>query len=289
MSISNKLFTLGLGLVLLATVGTLACQTSPTTKTRPTIPEILSNIQSANAKVQTLKYGANITLSVEVTGGNFSGVVPHAFVFSTQLDNRHKKSHTTTAAYLIAPEIGEPSFTTDLYLVDGWEYGMSQSPNSGGGWWKSKGSQMGYYYDQLSQQMQFLKTATNVSLLQDENVDGTNCYVLTVNPDMKVLFAWVFVQWNIGSNLNNLDPDKIFKASSVKEWIAKDTYLPVKTETEVIFELPPYYVANVGPEDFEYMTVRMKKKSWFFDYNQPLAIDLPEAARGATLAPPLPD
>ncbi|GEM_PF-2672369 len=299
MSIPKKVVTLCLGLVLLATAGMAACQTSPTTDTSPitktplTSQEILSNTLRANTTVQTVKFSGNTTVTVEVTGGTYPSMKPTARDFDVQLDNGHKAFQMTQTVDPVI--VGTPRI---YYIVDGLSYINYESRVEGGEWKKLKINQVWAGYNEVEQQMKFLKTTANVTLQQDENVGGIDCYVLVVNPDMKVLTNWVLQQdyyLNLlgrgpgsSGNLIPIDLAGMFKIVSIKQWIAKDTYLIVRTDIQAVLEMSPRDIrANDG--DFEKMTVEVKGKCKFFDYNQPITIELPEAARSATTIPTLPD
>ena len=164
-------------------------------------------------------------------------------------------------------------------------------PQGGEQWMKMKlNNELWTAQNQLSQQIEFLKTAIEVTLLGSEKVDGVDCYVLQIKPNMEALTKWVLSQQQQqsgigGIDLSKLDLAKLFKTISIKEWIAKDTYPPpVKAAMDVVLEMLPEDVGATA-EDFEKMTMDMKGPVKYYDYNKPVTIELPQEALNAQEIP----
>jgi len=142
--------------------------------------------------------------------------------------------------------------------------------------------------NQLEQQMELLEIS-EVELLADEELNGVDCYVLKIVPDMDKF-------WNstmaavMDRSTQGLAPGlglrKILESMSTEEWIAKDTMYPMKTQRAVRLvvssdDLPvPYNMV----EEFT-MTADEEVELLFYDYNQPVSIELPEAAEAAVVPP----
>jgi hypothetical protein len=58
---------------------------------------------------------------------------------------------------------------------------------------------------------------------------------------MVALTQWVLAQQQKQSSLdlNKLNLAKLFKTTSIKEWIAKNSYLPMKVDMDVVLEILP--------------------------------------------------
>jgi hypothetical protein len=184
------------------------------------------------------------------------------------------------------PGMGKQSMPMELYMVEGAIYTKIGIPGQGDQWIKMKlDDEMWKQQDQLAQQMEFLKTAGNVTLAGEETVDGIASYVLVIDPDMKALADWFMSQQQSSVlDLSQLDLSKMFKSFSIKEWIAKDTYLPVKAEVIVLLEIKPEDV-GAPADELEKLTMEMKMTEKFLDYNKPVTIVLPEEARNAQEMP----
>lgn len=283
MSISRRLLTLCVGIGLLASAATAACQPSPGAPANTR--QILDNIQSANATVKTFSFSANASVTVEVTGGTSPGKMPMVMELTGQVDTVNKSMQMSGELSADIPGVGEQSLPLSVYIVDGWIYTKVQVANHGEQWVKVKlDDKQWASQDLLGQQMEFLGTAANVTLGQDENVDGVPSYVLSIDPDMKVLMEWVTRQQNAALDLTQLDLSKMFKSFSVRVWIAKATYLPVRANTQVTMEMSPEDV-GATTEDFDKLALAMNMKYSFFDYNKPVTIVLPDAANSASEMP----
>ncbi len=66
----------------------------------------------------------------------------------------------------------------------------------------------------------------------------------------------------------------------MKEWIAKDTRLPLRVEARVLIELRPGDIPGLS-NDIEKLTVDIKDQASFRDYGKPVLVALPSAATGA--------
>ena len=77
---------------------------------------------------------------------------------------------------------------------------------------------------------------------------------------------------------------KLFKDVSIKEWIAKDSYLPAKADLSLTLEISPKDV-GATEADFDKMTMSMDGEVKYYDYNKPLSIELPAAAANAPEIP----
>jgi len=94
--------------------------------------------------------------------------------------------------------------------------------------------------DQLAQQIVFLQTATNISRLDDETVNGLDCYVFQITPDMAEVLKWIQSQSQSQPNtgLQNLNPD-VFKSTTFKMWIDKKELVPAKENIDLTMEIIP--------------------------------------------------
>lgn len=120
-------------------------------------------------------------------------------------------------------------------------------------------------------------------MLGTEDVDGTPCYVIEIMPNMEALFKWLAEQQS--GTMKDIDPKgfelaQMFKRMSVKEWIARDSYLVMKLELDVLAEIP-----GNPDKEAEKVTVSSNANVRFYDYNQPISIVLPADAANASEIP----
>jgi hypothetical protein len=155
-----------------------------------------------------------------------------------------------------------------VYYVDGYMYSYSDSK-----WTKQQWDDPETFWSQythLGELVDFLGGST-VTRLPDETVDGVDCYVLQLTPDLHTLYETMSTQsGNAGSSSG--DPSDITEWSA-KQWITKDTNFLMKSYL--------YYTMNIeesgqieGESSVEITTI-------MFDHNEPVIIELPEDARDA--------
>jgi len=144
---------------------------------------------------------------------------------------------------------------------------VPSGPSSGEHWSKT-GLDVWEYLDQATQQIDLLKTATEVELWGMENVDGIDCYILKNIPDSEKLARWLSRQLALISFGNVQAKKEELLSFSIRLWIAKDSYLLTKTEFEI------KHRDRDGDND-------IKGQLNFYDYNQPVSITIPQEAREA--------
>ena len=141
------------------------------------------------------------------------------------------------------------------------------------------------FQDQLELLMMLLNSS-NVTLLDDEVVDSTDCYVLKLELDFKKLLEFLMNRTTMDElgipgfeNQDIKDTDEIedtidMMNMTMTEWIAKDTYLVMKAEATLD-------MTTTSPDTEEEAKVAMDYTMTFYDYNVPVTIELPVAAEAA--------
>jgi len=158
-------------------------------------------------------------------------------------------------------------------------------PVIGEQWVKSKlDDSMWNQQNQLEQQRQLLETAIKTRSLGKETVDGVECFMIEITPDMAALAGFVGSQ--LGSQagtdaLADIDLAKVFKSITITEWVAADTFLPAKTVMTILMEMNEEDLGS-GEAGYEQMTVDLVLTIKYSDYNQPVAIVLPPEAANAS-------
>jgi len=182
----------------------------------------------------------------------------------------------------------------DIYLLNDTMYLRMSSPETGEQWLKMRlpeelASQSWSSRDQMEQQKMLLNSS-EVRRLQDEKIDGIDCYVIEVIPDAQKLLEILNSQNSFGelssaewsmieATLNNTE-------MKVVEWIDKEMKLPVKSEVHLNMVLSPKSFELAAPEiGNSTMSMQMKMTMKFYDYNEKFEIELPEEAVNAVEVP----
>ena len=76
--------------------------------------------------------------------------------------------------------------------------------------------------------------------------------------------------------------EEIFRSFSVKQWIAKDTYLLTKVEIDMDMELTPEALGSTGEG---LITIGIAMDLLYYNYNQQVSIVLPLEAKDAIEMP----
>jgi hypothetical protein len=169
-------------------------------------------------------------------------------------------------------------------------YALAEISEIGLMWAKSE-MPPGYWEEmnQVEPQIELLEAA-QVEVIGSELVGGVDCYVLQLTPDMGQLWQLFVQQTEIAYGYEVFDVaeeflQEIFQSFSMKQWIAKDTYLLTKAEIDMAVELTPE--ASGFPEEEGLMTMDITIVLLAYDYNQPVSIALPPEAEEAVEVPTL--
>jgi hypothetical protein len=275
MHILKRLPVIGLTLALLTTI--LGCSVPLTSA------QIVTNTTDSYAKATTTKVDMNMTMAMDVTGGKQPMSVQMNMNASGPINIKDNEMALTMTADADIPGLGKQKLSSDMYIVDNWVYTKTTLPGTAGQWTKTEmNSSIWEKENQLAQQIELLKTATGVNSLGSETVDGIDCHVLEIKPDMTALTG--FINSLVGERAGtdefiNQNLTKLFKSVTVKEWIAKKTYFPAKLEMTTTVEANAADFGGSAEEGEVTMNITMTIK--YSDYNKPVNITLPPEAANA--------
>ncbi|MHC1630811.1 MAG: DUF6612 family protein [Methanotrichaceae archaeon] len=136
--------------------------------------------------------------------------------------------------------------------------------------------------NQLKTQMEMFNHS-KVEVVGSEKIDGQDAYKLKIVPDMET-FSEILVEQVGSMPLYGMNLTNLYKNSEMNyvTWLSKDTHLPLKVQTEMTLTITPETM-NLPAEtaDFAKMITDINVISFYYDYNQPVVIELPEEARDA--------
>jgi hypothetical protein len=230
------------------------------------VDEVIANSLAAQAGVTTYKlemssmeytYGQSGILTVETT----VSIDTSATVDLTNEEMEIDMTMTIAAT-------GQDTVTTQMRVFSVGDYLYTGTASSSQDWsWTKEPVPSGYWDDQesLGQQLQFLE-GSHRRILREENIDGVDCFVLQLTPDLDQLWSVMTQSWT-GEMNNVTNPIDVIKGCSVTWWVAKDTSLLAKGVVQMNLDLT---------SDDMVVLVEMK----FHDYNEPISINLPSEAEG---------
>jgi hypothetical protein len=256
--------------------------------TELTAQEVVTKVINAYSSVQTVKMDSTMSMTMETTGGEESLDVQMDMVVNGSMNVKDTGLSLTMTMDMDIPVIGKQTISSDVYIVDDWVYTKVDVPGVGDRWIKTKLDSAAWaQQDQLARQIEFLKTAIAVTSAGSETVDGVECYVLEIKPDMAMLMAFITSQMGQEAHVDlpeDVDFAEMFKSLTIKEWIAKDSYLPVKADMQMVMEINAEDLGETSA-DFDKMTMDMSVVMKYSDYNQPVTIVLPAEAANAIEQP----
>jgi hypothetical protein len=264
--------------------------TQTTTKV-VTAEDILNNAVSAMGKVTTYKLDYDLSTNMEVTGKNamkmnMNGGGPGV------MDITNQKMQMSMDMNMTVPGIGTSEMNVkmsmEIYLFEGWVYTKMTIPGTEVQWIKTKNPD-NITQDQVAQMTTLMKSSMKTTLTGTETINGINCYVLEVTPDMGQLWQWLMSQQGndlIGDiDYNQFDLSKIIKSFGLKYWIDKNNYQILQAEADMNMLIDAQTV-GAATEEFDSMTMIMTMNMSFFDYNKAVNVELPaEAANAQEISP----
>ncbi|NQE52753.1 hypothetical protein C5S29_04100 [ANME-1 cluster archaeon GoMg3.2] len=262
------------------------------------------------SEVDTYKFDMNMNMTTEmlmgnetnatepmvmVMVGNGSGVVDNInksmmMVMSTCMNMSGIMEANTSVntngnlSENVSLDMPEPiCMETEMYIINNTMYtkmDMSTIVQNFSFWLKSEMTEEDWVSEDLLGQQMELLNYSNVTLLDDEEVNGVDCYVLKIVPDTEKFWE-IMVNQSIMDQLgpsaemqNTSDVlNQSLSNTTITEWIAKDTKFVMKAVAAMDM--------TMSPDTEEEANVAMDYTMTFYDYNVPVTIVLPPEAESA--------
>lgn len=242
------------------------------------LEEILEKIYKASEEVKSCRLEMDMNMKTETTPeAPQAGALTMNMRTSGAIDQEAKRLRMESEATIKAspPPEGQPETQTmkiATFIIEDTMYAHAEVPGEETKWMKTKLPDGAWEkQNQFEQEIELLK-ASEVTLLPEEEVDGVSCYVFELKPDLKKMWGMTMSQQGIPQEMKMMpseeDLEKIVKSFSVKYWIGKDSFLPVRTVVSMGMDLG---VATMN------IDIRIK----FHSYNAPISIELPPEAEEA--------
>lgn len=264
MSAAKRVLILLLSLVLILSFALLGCVIEGLTQEE--IDQIIANVTSAQFDT--------VSFDVEMVGGSDPGTMTMAADGTGAMDRANEEMQMTVNV------AGEQGMAAEVYIFGGWMYTMMDIPGIGEQWTKIEVTEeVWQQHSLIDEQLEFLETAVEIDYLGSETVNGTECYLFEVVPDMEAL-GELLAQGTYGMgdmDLSQFDLADLCKGLSIKAWIAKDSSLLMKSEVEMVLEMSASDVGAIAG-DADKVTMDVKMVMSFYDYNEPVSIELPPEA-----------
>ncbi len=241
--------------------------------------EIKQKALETSKNIKTYKFKMSVKSEV-IVGNESSGAKSEMVSNATgAIDMVNKRLYMDVST--VMNQFGRTfSMKSETFVFNDTAYIKAVRPNGTIAWFKTK-VQDDFWNrsDQIDQQIELL-SFSKIEKLSDESVNGVDCYVLKLKPDLDRFVEYMSnSSANVPKNKSMLK--NMLKDVEVKEWIARDTYYPVKTEVLTVMEMP--MVISMGALKGN-VSIKQTVKTIveFYDINKPVSIELPEEAKNAT-------
>jgi hypothetical protein len=234
--------------------------------------QIVSKIIDTSNNVKSFKFGMDLSENMGNMNVKETGIASVNSITQELLMN--------TTLVIDSPPGGTQTDTMDEYLTGGYLY-IKDNTTGTDYWTKIKVDESRWTAeDQLAQLTEFLQSATSIARIDDETVNGLDCYVFQITPDMAEVLKWIQSQSQSTNELQNLNPD-VFKSTTFKVWIDKKSLLPQKENIDLTMEITPSDITGTTTTPNDAITLTMSGDITYTDYNIPVTIELPTAAQNA--------
>lgn len=258
---------------------------TPTPVAGETAEQVRDHALAALAQVDTCRFDMEMTIDMAMMVEGETVNMVQVTDTTGALDIPGEKMHIDTDMVVEIPEVGEMDTSMEIYVVDAWVYmGTSmfglpptwiKTPMESGDW-----DEMAI----ISQQLDLLLDVA-VELVGTDTLDGTECYVLQLTPDMEKLWALMSLGEAGEALPADLDLEELLTDLSVKQWIAKQTYFSRKTTLDVTLELTPEALGMAMETEGDLdATADIAMVITMHHINEPVTIVLPPEAEEAEVA-----
>jgi len=194
--------------------------------------EIASGTLTSTAKMEYFRFDMDFTMSFDIPSEEHSQAMTMQQVATGSINIPDKEMVMIMDMVMEIPDDVEQSVTGEIYIKDGWLYVKAFAADIGEQWSKMKlTDEMWAQQSQITAMPDFLSSPVNLALAGSESINGIDCYVIDIIPDMQSLSDWMGGQMQSDSanvNLDELNVFEMFEEFTVREWIAKDGFLPVR-------------------------------------------------------------
>lgn len=266
----------------------------------PSAQEIIDRLNTSLDDIKS--YNFDTGMSLEITGEAEALEMSMAMVINGAMDLENKEmSSDATISALMPGEEDEIEVVMEIYIVDERIYEKTEMPEMEPVWETEGCSEADWEAitggaTPIESHLSLLELA-DVSVTGSEEVNGVDCYVLQVTPNLENLWKTVTQQIEALESAVDIPPvisdalpittvdvfQEVLTRYSVKQWVAKDTYFLIKSEIDISMEITPVVKEVMWAEGM--MTIDIALSFLTYDHNQAISIVVPPEAKEATEEP----
>jgi hypothetical protein len=239
--------------MMVALVGAILLFSACVSQEKQSAAEVLNRSVFAMEKIETYSFAVKSTMLIIGNESVLSGGTQQVDLrWRGDVDGRNRRMHVTA-------EVASDNSTSisEQYIIGGRQY--VKVPLLG---WIMNETGEEFWDEQMYSKLQSNFTSVNPVLVGEEKINGVACYVLDLNLSSIEAFGSVMQQQGSTEGIKEI------KWANMREWIAKDSFLLMRSETKAD-------IVGTGMEAYINTTID------FSGYNNPISIELPAEAENA--------
>ncbi|MCD5407067.1 MAG: hypothetical protein LRZ99_05190 [Desulfotomaculum sp.] len=250
--------------------------------------ELVDKVVEVYQGIETVQFDMNMSMQAEMKIGAKTEQFDSTTTGSGVIDNVNQAMKMTMQMQMpgLDGAVAE-TMETEMYFINNVLYtkmgGIADMPVT----WTKMAMPPDYEPMPIDQLVKLLKTS-KIEVLGTEEIDGVYCYVVKLTPDIKQFWEMMTQQMGLGLDIPAKDIDataleEMIESLSITQWIAQDTFLPLKEQTQMTLVMNPVNMdlPDVPPEESFESRIVMDITTTYHSYNEPVTIQLPAAAKDA--------
>ncbi|MDM8000718.1 MAG: hypothetical protein QUS33_12225 [Dehalococcoidia bacterium] len=253
-------------------------------ETKVTADEVVQDALAAQANVHTGHVEINIVADAE---GTLSGNPLDASLNATltaDIDWANKKMKADLGMNANYNGLSFP-ISMGVFAVDNCSYIQTQFGTMTDNWTRAE-FPMDFWQGLTSNQtidINSILQNTDAESLPDQKVNGINCYVVQLKPDISAIQATL--SGEAGYDEDMPDIENLIKSLTIKVWVARDTSYVTKMEMTLSAHVTGEAVGQLGSSDV--LDVNFSITVLMTDVNKAVTIEVPAEAENAEWGNPL--
>lgn len=258
--------------------------------TQAELEDLLASSMLSISQVESYGMRADMDMFMDISGGPKAGTMDMDMTMEGSIDQTNMEMYIVMEMSMFADMAGMGEEVQDMamemYMVDDYLYMKMAIPGMGEEWMKmpaTNASMEEFNFDLVGDQLALLESYGEMEYLRDENLDGSDCYVIQMLPDLAAIMDWIGDQGlaDLGLDWDDLDIiDDMFDEISYIVWIDKDEKYIKKMTAYMLMKMSGEDFSDLGA-DFDEMTMDISMDMEIYDYNEPVNVVLPAEAENA--------
>ena len=254
------------------------------------LEQILTDSTLLVKTVDSYKITMDMETFMDMSGGGEEGTMDMDTTMEGAIDQKNMEMEMAMEMSMTMDVGGEresiDDMVIDMYLKNDYMYMRMSIPGMGEEWMRMPATDEAmstYDFDMVNQQLAILESPGELTFLRYENVDGGECYVIELVPDLTTMMEWIGEQGLSDLGLGWEDVGVIrdmFDKLSYTCWIEKDTGYMKKMTAYMLIKISDSTFRDLTGESGS-VTMDMDINMEMYDYNQPVAVVVPDEALDA--------